>query len=123
MKQYEEIFGSIYRRTSCSNVLTYICEKGDDIAIWEQRMADAGAEKATTHDMIGIWDDAFNETEKLLDADLPNTGYCEHILMPDDEEKFEKLNEEEGYPDLPMDILPDREYVLHDVEVDDELPN
>jgi len=80
--------------------LKYICEKGDDIAIWEQRMADADAEKATTKDMLSIGDEEWNETEKLLDADLPNTGYCVPILQ--DRDYVDKY-------DLPMDILPDRE--------------
>jgi hypothetical protein len=101
---YKEYYGKIYRYTSQSNVLVYICEADDDIAKWEQKMADAGARKATVEEMLSIGDD------------VKQTGYDEPILMPDDEEKFEKLNEDEGYPDLPMDILPDMPYSSKDKE-------
>jgi hypothetical protein len=80
--------------------MKYICEAEDDIAKWEQKMKDAGARRATVEEMLSIGDNVDD------DDDVKQTGYCEHILMPDDEERLKEIDEEEGYPDLPMDILP-----------------
>jgi len=95
---YKEYFGKIYKCCSQSNVLKYICESDDDIAKWEQKMKDAGARRATVEEMLAIGDN--------VDDDVKQTGYDEPILMSDDEEKLKKIDEEDGYPDLPMDILP-----------------
>lgn len=59
---YQEIYGGIYKVTPGSNVYKYMCSADDDIAKWQIKMDDMGAERATVEDML------------TLDDDEPQTG-------------------------------------------------
>ena len=69
---YETIYGKVYQRTSGRTVLKYICEEGDDIAIWQQRMDDLGAERGTVDDMLSIGEDEPDDIHEIIEMDVPD---------------------------------------------------